>query len=74
MTDEVREYNETLKLHVDEMRQENTRLREMNELLRDENSRLSNENGRLRDMLKENGFGIIFNFVVDKTIEVLNGK
>lgn len=68
MTDQD-DYQQTLKAHLEEIRTENARLREDNNRLRDENSRVNSENRRLRDMLDENGFGVLFNFAVKKTAE-----
>lgn len=55
------DYLTTLKLHLEEIRAENARLR-------DENARLSCENRRLREMLDENGWGVLFNFATRKAL------
>lgn len=55
------DYIATLKFHLEEIRTENARLR-------DENARLSCENRRLREMLDENGWGVIFNFATRKAL------
>ncbi|HMZ78257.1 MAG TPA: hypothetical protein PLL06_01060 [Acidobacteriota bacterium] len=61
MSEVNEEYLATLKLHLEEVRAENARLR-------DENTRLASENRSLREMLDENGWGVLFNFATRKAL------